>query len=234
MVLFVFLVAVIGLLPALIASSKGRNFFLWWLYGALFFIIALPHSLLLKGAGDASSQATNSQPPSALLSDSAASTRSSSKYDEHKWEALKEVDDDIAKAAARVAALSPTLEEELAEKYLALDDKSYLQTLVAKIVAKNEAQKTDAERIMKDADYALSEGYSTEARAYLAAIRNANMIDPDTGERVTAVKKYDGPAEAFAGGFKVVLESGRIILHGIDIHRIFESEDEANGFGQSI
>jgi hypothetical protein len=39
---------VIGAIPAMIAASKGRNFFLWWLYGVGLFIIALVHSLLLK------------------------------------------------------------------------------------------------------------------------------------------------------------------------------------------
>jgi hypothetical protein len=39
---------IIGLLPAYIARNKGRNFVLWWIYGALLFIIALPHSLLMK------------------------------------------------------------------------------------------------------------------------------------------------------------------------------------------
>jgi hypothetical protein len=38
----------IGLIPAAIASSKGYSFFLWWLYGAALFIIALPHSLIIK------------------------------------------------------------------------------------------------------------------------------------------------------------------------------------------
>ena len=40
--------AVIGLIPAAIANSKGRSFFAWWIYGTLFWIIAMPHSLLLK------------------------------------------------------------------------------------------------------------------------------------------------------------------------------------------
>jgi len=40
--------AIIGLLPAAIALSKGRSFFTWWIYGAALFIVALPHSLLLK------------------------------------------------------------------------------------------------------------------------------------------------------------------------------------------
>jgi hypothetical protein len=39
--------ALIGLLPAAIAQSKGRSFGLWWLYGAAIFIIALPHALFL-------------------------------------------------------------------------------------------------------------------------------------------------------------------------------------------
>ena len=38
--------AVLGVIPAMIAASKGRTFFLWWIYGAALFIIALPHALL--------------------------------------------------------------------------------------------------------------------------------------------------------------------------------------------
>lgn len=40
--------ALIGLIPGYIAKNKGRSFGLWWLYGALIFIIALPHALLMK------------------------------------------------------------------------------------------------------------------------------------------------------------------------------------------
>lgn len=42
------LAALIGLIPANIAKNKGHGFVTWWLYGALFFIIAFPHSLVLK------------------------------------------------------------------------------------------------------------------------------------------------------------------------------------------
>ena len=41
----------LGLIPAMVAKNKGRNFANWWLYGALIFIVALPHALLLKAAG---------------------------------------------------------------------------------------------------------------------------------------------------------------------------------------
>jgi hypothetical protein len=38
----------LGLIPAVIAKGKGRSFGLWWFYGAALFIVALPHSLLMK------------------------------------------------------------------------------------------------------------------------------------------------------------------------------------------
>ena len=42
------LAVVLGLIPASIARSKGRSFFGFWLYGALLFIVALPHAILAK------------------------------------------------------------------------------------------------------------------------------------------------------------------------------------------
>jgi hypothetical protein len=42
------LAVIIGIIPAFIARSKGKNFFLWWLYGFMLFIVALPHALLIK------------------------------------------------------------------------------------------------------------------------------------------------------------------------------------------
>lgn len=43
----------LGLIPASIASAKGRNFALWWLYGILLFLPALIHSLLIQTNPDA-------------------------------------------------------------------------------------------------------------------------------------------------------------------------------------
>ncbi|WP_236263034.1 zinc ribbon domain-containing protein [Pantoea sp. S62] len=39
--------AILGCIPASIAKGKGRNFFEWWIYGALLFIVALIHSLCI-------------------------------------------------------------------------------------------------------------------------------------------------------------------------------------------
>jgi len=49
---FLIIAVLIGLLPAFIAKSKGRSFGLWWLYGALIFIVALPHALIMKADND--------------------------------------------------------------------------------------------------------------------------------------------------------------------------------------
>ena len=38
----------LGVIPGVIAQGKGRSFVGWWLYGAAIFIVALPHSLMLK------------------------------------------------------------------------------------------------------------------------------------------------------------------------------------------
>jgi hypothetical protein len=50
----VFFVVLLGLIPAMIAQSKGRSFVAWWVYGAALFIVAFPHALLarpVEGAG---------------------------------------------------------------------------------------------------------------------------------------------------------------------------------------
>jgi len=47
MEIFLFAI-VIGIIPGAIAKNKGRSFVTWWIYGAMLFIVALPHSIMLK------------------------------------------------------------------------------------------------------------------------------------------------------------------------------------------
>ena len=42
------LAILLGLIPAAIASKKGRSFMLWWFFGAMLFIVALPVAILIK------------------------------------------------------------------------------------------------------------------------------------------------------------------------------------------
>lgn len=46
------LAILLGLVPAAIAQSKGRSFLLWWIYGAAIWIVAFPHSLIMKADQD--------------------------------------------------------------------------------------------------------------------------------------------------------------------------------------
>ncbi len=44
----IIIAVLIGLIPAAIARNKGRDFVLWWVFGAALFIVALPAALLIK------------------------------------------------------------------------------------------------------------------------------------------------------------------------------------------
>lgn len=45
---FVIIYVLEGLMPAVIAKSKGRSFLTWRIYGMLLFIVAIPYALILK------------------------------------------------------------------------------------------------------------------------------------------------------------------------------------------
>ncbi|MFQ5464639.1 MAG: hypothetical protein ACE5EI_01790 [Thermodesulfobacteriota bacterium] len=44
---WIFILVVAAILPAYMASTKGRNFLLWWLYAAVLFPVAFVHVLTL-------------------------------------------------------------------------------------------------------------------------------------------------------------------------------------------
>lgn len=72
----IFLIAVvIGLLPAAIASGKGHNFVLWWLFGAALFIVALPCALILKDPKKQAAEAARDAALAALVANTSAATR---------------------------------------------------------------------------------------------------------------------------------------------------------------
>lgn len=53
---FLVIAALLGLVPAFIAQSKGRSFGAWWLYGFLLFIIAVIHALCISKSDDATEE----------------------------------------------------------------------------------------------------------------------------------------------------------------------------------
>ena len=57
-----------------------------------------------------------------------------SSYDKSKWQTLVKYDDDLRSAAERVRPFGDIYEDELAEAYLAVNDKTYLESIVKKVV----------------------------------------------------------------------------------------------------
>lgn len=100
------------------ARRRNRDPFLW---GVLCFIFGLIGILALAVVGDARGAAGRGH-----------SGRNSHETDWVRWQALIDVDPDIRAAASRVRAFGQHYEEQLAEKYLALNDKAYLPALVSK------------------------------------------------------------------------------------------------------
>ncbi len=43
----ILMLALLGLIPAALANSRGRSFFIWWVYGSLLFIVALIHAFVV-------------------------------------------------------------------------------------------------------------------------------------------------------------------------------------------
>ena len=44
----VLVLLVLALIPAFIASNKGRSFALWYIYGVCLLIVAIPHSIIIS------------------------------------------------------------------------------------------------------------------------------------------------------------------------------------------
>ena len=60
---FLVIAALLGLIPAFIAQSKGRSFGAWWLYGFLLFIVAIIHVLFVAPRNTAGAVASDSIGP---------------------------------------------------------------------------------------------------------------------------------------------------------------------------
>ena len=96
------------------------------------------------------------EPSSGASIGSAATTSSSAAVapalDRAKWEALLKYDNDIAAVANRLHPLGARWLDEFASSYLALNDKTYLQSIEQKIVAAAalESEKREQERITRE------------------------------------------------------------------------------------
>lgn len=142
-----------------------------------------------------------------------------------KWNVLKEVDAEIRAASQLVVEVDPQLDSVLAEKYLALNDKQYLQSLTDVVL------KTYKEK--KAHDEAVAAALSTEARENGARSKRlyemslgSDWIAPETGTRVHSVEIYEGSWVNFKGGIRIILEDGRNMLMHKSMRRDFAPGDD--------
>lgn len=121
---------------AYVAKARGKPPAIWAVICAL---SPLAGVLLLA----ASSRSPAKRPQLSFAKAGMFTTGSFSQADLNRWKALVELDPDIAAAAAIAREKGIGCEMMLAEKYLTLNDKSYLQPALEEALAES-AKKADA------------------------------------------------------------------------------------------
>ncbi len=146
-------------------------------------------------------------------------------FDRAKWKVLKEVDAEIRSASEQVSKLDPNLDAVLAEKYLALNDKQYLQSLTDVVVQAFEKKKAEEEAIAATFTTEARESAERSKKFYEMSL-GADRMAPETGTRVEGVEIYDGSWVNFKGGIRVILEDGRNMLMNKSMRRDFAPGDD--------
>ncbi len=113
------------------AIIDGKRGALWGLLGPVGWIIAAIGRLETRNAPKFYSKTERDSGRRGDLE----SANDSASYDIQKWLILKEVDPEIKEASNRVSAIDPKLDTGLADKYLRLLNKEYLEPLVSKLIS---------------------------------------------------------------------------------------------------
>jgi len=113
------------------AIIDGKRGALWGLLGPFGWIIAAIGRLENRTAPKPTSRAEQDSESH----DQSENAHQNNSYDVKKWLILKEVDPEIREASDRVSALDPKLDAVLADKYLRLSQKEYLEPLVARLIS---------------------------------------------------------------------------------------------------
>lgn len=126
----IFAMVICGWGGAYVAKARGKKPAIWAVICALFPLVGV---LLLA----ASSRSPAKQPQLSFAEAGMSTTGSFSQADLERWKTLVELDPDIAAAAAIAREKGIGCEMKLAEKYLTLNDKSYLQSALEKALAES-------------------------------------------------------------------------------------------------
>lgn len=155
-----------------------------------------------------------------------AIARSNKSYDVSKWRALVEFDPEISHASRSVASLGQIYEDELAEKYLVLMDKTYLGSIVEKITNKASAAASQMAELTR-----LSGAEAAQILTrFSEELQRHDNVDGVTGNKVSSVAIYDGQAAAFRGGLQITFSSGTIELRKGSMRRSLITDQDRAGW----
>ncbi|MEH2700255.1 hypothetical protein GFL93_09225 [Rhizobium leguminosarum bv. viciae] len=142
MFIFVIIGIICGFIGAMMAKGKNKEPVLWFFICAFTGLIGI---IIL-----AMSKAEQTGPVVAITQGGQTSSRvvAMKPEDWKKWQALVDLDPEIAAAAATARARAPECEVILAEKYMTLNDKNYLSAALNKAISELDAkQAAQAEKI---------------------------------------------------------------------------------------
>ncbi|MGR9399867.1 hypothetical protein ACU8M5_08960 [Rhizobium leguminosarum] len=132
--MFIFIVVgiIFGLIGSAIAKRKNKEPVLWFIICAFTGLIGIIILAVLK----------SEQTIVAITQDGQTTSRviSMKPEDWKKWQALVDLDPEIAVAASTARNRSPECEVNLAEKYMTLNDKNYLSAALGKALAEIDAK----------------------------------------------------------------------------------------------
>jgi hypothetical protein len=228
----------LGLLPAYLAQKKGRSFGLWWLYGALLFIVALPHALIMdplpnsieamkrdalertsKGFSPVSQTAVELTADRRGSGDLNVNKRGLSNPDRaqrpekpealDRWRALTKYDPEIRAAVEALRPFGDVWVEKLGRDFFALnEDKSYLPNIVQTL--KDEAERYDREE-------------------WSAQFRYTADGEPCSEESMSVLRR------ARVSGYALSTQSdGAFVLQNSTMTRYLRSNDQIRRLGQSL
>lgn len=160
------------------------------------------------------------------------SSEPKTKYDVKKWQALKEVDSDIAAATERVSKFAARYEDELAEKYLILNDKAYLEALITKVEEKAQEEAEAVQRKRSESETIITGGGALAFfEKYKKELDDHYGRDPVNHKNVRSVTQYDGAYAKFLGGIKIVFSDRTVAFRTPSMVMNFKSEEEATDWG---
>lgn len=232
LIIYAILAVIFAVIGAEMAKSRNRDAAAWALICALVPLIGI---IALAVAGKAQAAPDYSPPlrqlPSQPKPANAIRVANAKAYDEKRWRALLDVDDDLSEAAKQIEAHGRAYVDEFAEKYLALGENIYLEALKSKILCRAEQDKIDREAKIQQEKLDMEDQSGRFYQDYIAKLDASGGIDPDYHTKVVKVEKYVGNAPAFRDGVKVHFEDGTFALKGGFVIRRFSDERELEEWG---